>query len=152
MERLDHRLQTHKRCNGPCGQTKPVDEFPWRHKAKGYRFSLCRPCAASKNAEYRAQPGYRDTKRKKYARVRLEVLAMLGGRCTCCGETEPVFLALDHIDGLGDHERLTGLDLYYRIRRDPEYRALFQVLCHNCNHAKEQGGCPHQRVELKAVI
>lgn len=48
-----------KRCV-KCGETKPVEEFNWKVKAKGYRQSKCAPCHRAEVAEWAdANPGRR---------------------------------------------------------------------------------------------
>lgn len=91
------------------------------------------------------------------ARLKAEVIAAYGGCCACCGETEPDFLTLDHVDGVvppehryADGSRINGPALYGRVKREgfpPAYR----VLCWNCNAARGLYGlCPHER-KLRAV-
>lgn len=59
--------------------------------------------------------------------------------CTFCGEEEIEFLTIDHIDGREDAEHPAGFSgdhLYFWLKRNsfpPDY----QVLCFNCNSAKE---------------
>jgi hypothetical protein len=72
-----------------------------------------------------------------------------GGHCACCGETELVFLSLDHLNDNGaEHRRqlreegINGNGLYRRLRQ-LDYPSGYQVLCFNCNWAKSHGGCPH---------
>lgn len=83
------------------------------------------------------------------AEFRLTILNMYGGRCACCGITEPKFLAIDHINGGGNKHRKTlgskgGASFYSWLKRN-NYPTGFQVLCHNCNMAKGfYGQCPHQ--------
>lgn len=96
------------------------------------------------------------TRAKRYrAETKRQAMDAYGGKCACCGETEIVFLCIDHIDGGGRKERnkwaaFGSLQLYRDLRKrgwPPGY----QVLCANCNLAKEQeGGCPHQRKEEDA--
>ncbi len=90
-----------------------------------------------------SHPGY---KREYHAQLRIEVLDAYGSRCACCGETEPKFLAIDHIDGGGNaHRREIGVgsNIYSWLRQNG-YPEGFQVLCHNCNNAKGfYGECPH---------
>lgn len=80
---------------------------------------------------------------------RIEILRAYGGpepACVCCGEREPVFLALDHINGGGGQQRkeLGGGGFYTWLRRNG-YPAGFRVLCHNCNFGRQLNGgiCPH---------
>ena len=71
-----------------------------------------------------------------------------GGKpaCTCCGETTPLFLALDHIDGGGHRHRMeTGGGGFYVWLRKNNYPEGFRLLCHNCNLGRQLNGgtCPH---------
>lgn len=99
-----------------------------------------------------------------YAILREQALHAYGKFCQCCGETEPDFLCIDHVnnDGylyrksvknpetgkfykVGPH---TGIGLLKWLR-DHDYPDGFQVLCHNCNHSKKKHGvCIHQ-LDLK---
>lgn len=82
-------------------------------------------------------------------RIRGEAIDKYGGVCTCCGESEKAFLCFDHVDGGGRAERSTrkthGVGWYRELVSMPQ-RTDLQVLCANCNLAKERAsGCPHQR-------
>lgn len=83
------------------------------------------------------------TQRRRELRER--VMATLGGKCRCCGETTPVFLTLDHINGDGALVRKVARHLIFKQVEDegcPPDR--YQVLCWNCNSAKHiLGRCPH---------
>lgn len=75
------------------------------------------------------------------------LLAYGGFKCACCGETQKMFLALDHVnnDGANDRRNNGGsTGLYYWLKRN-NYPPGFQVLCHNCNWGKYVNGgvCPH---------
>jgi len=78
------------------------------------------------------------------------VIEHYGGACTCCGEREPRFLVLDHVNDDGaEQRRRIGMGgwRFYRWLRLNEYPDDFklQVLCANCNMAKAHfGGCPHR--------
>ena len=83
-----------------------------------------------------------------YETLRTEVLSEYGGRCICCGENEPKFLAIDHINGNGaEHRRQHGggRRTYRWLRKNGFPKDNFQILCHNCNLAKGfYGTCPHR--------
>lgn len=67
--------------------------------------------------------------------------------CKCCGESNTVFLTLDHINGKGSlHRKKVGSGrVFYRWLKKNRYPEGFQVLCFNCNYAKyRKGVCPHQ--------
>ena len=76
---------------------------------------------------------------------RITVFNHYGHHCVCCGETQPKFLAIDHIHGGGNkHIREIGLGNFYKWLIKNNYPKGFQVLCHNCNFAKgHYGSCPH---------
>lgn len=73
-----------------------------------------------------------------------------GWICTCCGETTPEFLTIDHIKGGGTAERKRSGEqrhLYLRLIA-AKFPPGFQVLCYNCNCSKgAYGQCPHQRAQ-----
>ena len=84
-------------------------------------------------------------------KARLEIIERLGGKCTCCGETNYEFLTVDHTAKNGaDHRRALGLgengnsNFYTRVIRSGNFDGL-QILCANCHNAKDLfGACPHQ--------
>ena len=91
-------------------------------------------------------------KRTHYHKLKEAAYAAYGGYvCACCGEVEPMFLSIDHVDNdqceqAKKHGRPhTGLFLVKWLR-DNGYPSGFQVLCHNCNQGKRINGgvCPHQ--------
>ena len=81
-----------------------------------------------------------------------QVFAAYGGyKCACCGESERLFLSIDHIDNNGAEERKSGLYsgsgyAFYRWLRKSGFPPGYQVLCMNCNMGKHKNGgvCPHQ--------
>lgn len=141
-----------------------------RHKVQG---SICKPCEAKyqrlymreyrkKNATFEAErfaarkanPEWVAKERKRgreyWAKLRHEAIMAYGGyRCTCCGETEPKFLALDHVFNDGSKHRKeiknrgSGI---FKWLKDHNYPGGFQILCMNCNHGKSlnNGICPHK--------
>lgn len=89
-------------------------------------------------------------RRRTTRKVKLEVITHYGGRCACCGETEPLFLTIDHINGGGTAHRKEigyfGSSFYIWLRRE-NYPEGYQVLCFNCNCARGLNGgiCPHEQ-------
>lgn len=82
-----------------------------------------------------------------HRKLRKQVLELYGGKCTCCGVDAWQFLQIDHINGGGRKHLLSfGNRLwdYYKWLL-AEKREGFQVLCANCNTAKNYGICPHKR-------
>lgn len=89
------------------------------------------------------------TRRQQYMeKLRHDVIQGYGGACTCCGESNESFLQIDHVVGGGNAHRreLGSTQAVYVWLRKNGYPDGFQVLCANCNMAKDRrGGCPHQR-------
>lgn len=86
-----------------------------------------------------------------YYRLQFEAIEAYGGfRCACCGETEPMFLTIDHIndDGKAHRARIqsTGGAKLYKSLRDEGWPKGFRVLCMNCNQGRYRNGgaCPHE--------
>ena len=68
--------------------------------------------------------------------------------CACCDENlSHKFLTLDHKNGrksMGHSPNFGGKDLYnWAVKH--KFPDGLQVLCWNCNEAKEYGDCPHQK-------
>jgi hypothetical protein len=80
-----------------------------------------------------------------YQKLKREVIAIYGGVCTCCAESEIAFLTIDHINNDGaEHRRKIGKRIYCWLKQH-EFPSDFQVLCFNCNCGKRINGgiCPH---------
>jgi len=157
-----------------CRQRKPRDAFPRpgaktctacaendvararKHERYRERYQRDREAILAGNADWKQQNrlAYREQQRA-YAKQQREqkrdqVIAHLGGGCACCGETEPLFLQIDHVAGNGGaHRRQIGkTDMWdWMIRAGfPEG---FQLLCANCNTGKHRNGgvCPHEQAK-----
>jgi hypothetical protein len=91
-----------------------------------------------------------EAQRRDRVKLKAEVIAHYGGCCQCCGETEIVFLTIDHVDDDGAERRRKeghrGGTQQYRLLRRQGYPDGFRVLCWNCNAAIHMlgGKCPHQ--------
>lgn len=86
--------------------------------------------------------------RKQYNLIlKKQVIEKYGGRCNCCGESELMFLTIDHInnDGYKDEDKYKSF--YYILRKSPIRKDL-QILCFNCNCGKSlnNGICPHKKI------
>jgi hypothetical protein len=107
-----------------------------------------------------ANPGkYSEYNRKSLLKLKREVMDAYGGCCACCGETELVFLTIDHVNDDGaEHRREMAAESgfeysqagarTYRWLRKNNYPDGFQVLCANCNCGKQwnRGVCPHAQM------
>lgn len=72
-----------------------------------------------------------------------------GNLCACCGEREPKFLSIDHVNNDGYVERKSrggrsDAVILHIIRQN--FPDTYQILCMNCNFGKSRnaGVCPHQ--------
>lgn len=89
---------------------------------------------------------------------RLMILQHYGGsppRCACCGEQEPKFLEIDHInnDGYAHRKQIGKGRLMHEWLIKNNYPEGFQILCANCNHAKgNYGECPHQTMKKRKEV
>lgn len=99
------------------------------------------PAHRAKNAE---------RERARYRRLREETIAAYGGVCACCGEDEPLFLELDHVNNDGAKQRkkigrgAKALCVWAKRNGWPD---TLQLLCANCNQGKKRNGgtCPHAK-------
>lgn len=67
--------------------------------------------------------------------------------CSCCGETEYMFLEIDHTNGGGNnHRKSIGKDRIESWLIKNNFPKGFGVLCCNCNKGKHLNGgiCPHK--------
>ncbi len=163
----------------------------YRERAQeGHR--ICKPCMADYQRAYNERHRERIAKRQNdywarkaqsdpefRARYRVKgrayhrknwhdaIMAYGGYRCACCGETEPKFLSIDHINNDGAEHRKTisrtlgeirivgrpasgTANLLLWLKRN-NYPDGFQVLCMNCNTGKQRnnGVCPHKASSLR---
>lgn len=103
-----------------------------------------------KYKKWRKVAGIKHRDRRNEAKAK--ILAQYGAFCACCGENNACFLTIDHIhnDGYkernGSKYRAYGLWYYLRIIA-ANYPDNLQILCFNCNIAKQHNGgeCPHKQ-------
>lgn len=120
------------------------------------RERVCRTCGEDRPSEFRIKnPGYkcracwRTHARERMRSLRTEMLAAYGGKCDCCGESNPKFLSLDHTFGDGASERklfggTTRLVIYLKSKGWPTTG--YRLLCYNCNCSRGFYGSCHDEV------
>lgn len=128
-------------------RTRMGDEY--REKMVNRRKEAISAMSEAELAEFRRKEA--DKSRRIAANLRQQVFAAYGGfKCACCGETEPLFLTIDHINNDGHEQRRNGDyrggTAFYQWLKKNHFPAGYQVLCMNCNLGKHRNGgvCPHQ--------
>lgn len=130
-----------------CGEPQVKSRIGKRH---------CSKCDAQyriydKKRYYKNKVSRLDAVRKRNQIAKDEIYRRLGGYvCACCGETEKLFLTIEHKNGGGRKERT----YYGGSRFLPALLARknldgYEILCMNCNRGKYLNGgfCPHKREE-----
>ncbi len=86
-------------------------------------------------------------------KVREQVFNHYGWKCTCCGESNPGFLTIDHINNDGCKElgkdgktRVKGGSAFYALIIKEGFPINLQTLCFQCNCGRgaNRGICPHK--------
>jgi hypothetical protein len=98
--------------------------------------TLCEQCIKNRKS-------FRDNLKQR-------IINEYGGKCACCGEAEPMFLSIDHINNNGaEHRREIGSKIYNWLEKYNYPKDNFQLLCFNCNFGKRVNGgtCPHKTKE-----
>lgn len=100
---------------------------------------------------------HRETNRRNDKRLKDQCYEAYGGYvCACCGETEPAFLTIDHMnnDGAKHRREIAGVNRgggkkVYSWLIANNFPPGFQILCMNCNwgKARNNGICPHKAFE-----
>jgi len=137
-----------------CGETKSETEFHKNLsiKVRGYSW-YCKTCMKIKYDSNRSND-YKSRKRERDRKKRRIMLHYSNNTltCKCCGEHRIEFLTIDHINNDGAaHRREIGRtpQNLYKWIEDNNYPEGFQVLCFNCNCAKEYSGyCPHEEEQM----
>ena len=76
--------------------------------------------------------------RDDYYKKKKEVYNLLGNKCVNCGEDDPIYLQIDHVnnDGYIERAQKNGRQDIYVIKKYLETPERYQLLCANCNWAK----------------
>lgn len=115
-----------------CGNERSIERFHHRKGSNGSIYgNTCFSCR-----------GKRDR-----AILKCSMMDALGWECECCGENNPYFLTLDHVNNNGSEhrEKYNEQQIYRLARREGFDRNKWQCLCMNCNFAKGHfGKCPHE--------
>jgi len=142
---LQHKAwRDRKNAEGNEFRKKTLDNhYKWKSKMSTEELEEFRRIATERSLE-------------RNRRIKAAVYEAYGGyRCACCGETEPMFLSIDHINNDGYERRKNGeghgASFYGRLfmifKRTGVWPSDVQVLCMNCQHGKARNGgiCPHKQ-------
>lgn len=126
---------------------------------RGFK-ALCR----KQRVEYAAKVGHEEMARRRAAagkktrlRLRAEMFAAYGNKCSCCGESEIEFLTLEHINNDGAAHKREVRGSGYMIWKDLKLRGwpkeAYTLLCYNCNCARYKcGECPHKEIARRKKL
>ena len=146
-------MQTCKKCELP----KTLNSFQFvQEDRKGkicrYYVGTCKECknAQQRDRHERNREQIIKSMQRRYQNRKEIVFSHYGQMCACCGETDPAFLVIDHINNDGWKYRRGGVknihSNIYQWLVSHDFPEGFQVLCANCNQGKKNnnGVCPHQ--------
>ena len=139
---------TDKKCCG-CNVLLVVGKN-WTRRLAYRSMMRCVDCGKKKSKRWYKKNRDSFIKRVKEKRkiIRNEVLFEYGGKCTCCSESNPRFLTIEHIGGWGKkHRREVGTGSIYTWLKKKNYpKDKFTILCFNCNLGSYQNNwiCPHK--------
>lgn len=135
-----------KQCK-QCGKSEPEVKF-WKHSiAKDGLQWKCSKCLQIGIRDwYKKNIKKRRAKGVEYRlKWRQEMINAYGGKCDCCGETEPKFLTIDHINGGGKKDREQNGNTILKLKRLGWPQDGYRLLCFNCNCSRGfYGECPHK--------
>ena len=122
--RLENLAQTRRWKKTPHGAAK-IKEYAKKYRAK-HSASL-------------------SNKQSIYMRKKRKILVeLMDGKCVCCGEDDPIYLQIDHVDNDGYKDNVRTASGISRnkitVNQYLENPKKYQLLCANCNHAKHKNG------------
>jgi hypothetical protein len=110
--------------------------------------TFCDNCGARLSPPKKIFCTRRCQRKSETAKLRAEFIEEYGGRCECCGESEPDFLSLDHIysDGAAHRKQLRRGNIYRDLKRLGWPKDRYRLLCFDCNlgRSRHGGRCPHE--------
>lgn len=113
-------------------------------------YKTCVKCNKKSYDQQTNSENIQKSKKAYYQNIKDAAFNAYGGyACVCCGENEPLFMCIDHVEGGGEQHRQNevgrGRNIYSWLKKN-DYPAGFQVLCQNCNIGKHLNGgvCPHK--------
>jgi len=94
--------------------------------------------------------------KKERSQLKLAFLREFDSTCSCCGEKDPRFLTLDHVnnDGGEHRETLKEHQIMRQAKSDGWPRDKYTCLCFNCNSGRSVNGgvCPHKCISVAGFV
>lgn len=111
-----------------------------------YNKSICKDCSTKKSIRSDIINQKQITEKSKRLNLKQEIIENYEGKCSCCLESDPYFLTIDHILIKGrQHVKSIGGGFYSWLKKNNFPKDDFQLLCYNCNCSKGlYGQCHHQ--------
>ena len=91
----------------------------------------------------------RESKKRYEKKAKKAVFENYGKKCSCCGESNLLFLSIDHINGGGTKHRKRIREKITTWLYRNNFPKGYQTLCFNCNWGKHinNGICPHKEIQ-----
>lgn len=113
-----------------------------------------------KGYQKRNRVRFREAKRRNTLayriRVKDAVFTVYGDKCVCCGEANRCFLTIDHISSNGSQHRKElkkrGVAFYNWLITQGYPKDDYQILCYNCNNAKQFDPVGHCKAHPNAHL
>jgi hypothetical protein len=122
-----------------------------------YINSRCKKCASKVSCDWGKKNRPRLTQKWLVDKENMlkQIRDGYGGKCNCCGESNPLFLTIDHVNNDGYKIRPRNKKgnygspfsgHYYKQIIKAGFPKDLQLLCWNCNcgKARNKGVCPHK--------
>jgi hypothetical protein len=115
--------------------------------------STVRKTAINETKKYRSLHQRRKDAKNNIRTLRLKLIVGYDSKCNCCGEDNPLFLTIDHInkDGFLDKKKFkNNMYKFYNYLIDNNFPTdNYRLLCYNCNCSRgAYGQCYHELCKL----
>jgi len=127
-----------KKCT-KCLKNRPLNDYHWDNKSKGYRASRCKDCIANYKKEcYQENKEYYKNKYQKWSAQGRQYVwnYLLDHPCVDCGEEDRIVLEFDHIDPSKKRRGIATLRGHSSLDKLKAEMKKCEVRCANCHRRK----------------
>lgn len=139
-----NRVPERTRCQSCITSDK---EHTQRRNKERLEMGQCRHCGKTPEPGTSKCASCKKVGRNWLLRQKATVIAAYGGKCECCGEKEPTFMTIDHInnDGAEHRKSMKTNRIHSWLIKNGFPKQGFRLLCFNCNMGRRVNGgvCPH---------